>query len=188
MNRPCILLDIDGVAASFIDGALPFARKLTGLEHKHDDIDQMMMEKALGLTDEQTEALYKHISSEGWCRSIPVYPGAKDGISRLREIADVHPVTFQFPSFYWVREREAWLHEHFGIDPNDVIHTNSKHRIAGDIFVEDKTSNLVKWKKFHPQGHGVLFRRRYNQNDPWDGGVVSDWPGLVQHIETVLDR
>lgn len=187
MNRPCVLLDIDGVAASFIDGALPFASTLTGRPHHHDDIDQMMMEKALGLTDDQTEAFYRHVSAEGWCRSIPVYPGAQEGIARLREFADVHPVTFQFPSYYWVREREAWLKEHFDIDPNDVIHTNAKHRISGDVFVEDKTANLVKWKKYQ-RGHGVLFRRRYNQNDSWDGGVVSDWPSLVSHIEAVLSR
>ncbi len=194
-TKPEILLDIDGVAANFIAGCLPYVFAITGREHQHDDVDQFMIEQALGLDNEQTKKLYHHVMQEGWCRSLPAYEHAKESVARLREFAEVIPVTSHFfDSKHWVSERDEWILEHLGILKTDIIHTHRKYQIDGDILVDDKTSHLVKWAERHPRGCAVRFRRRYNQNEPWpkqgaeypntDWGItVDDWPHLVRFCE-----
>lgn len=181
--RPVILLDLDGVAVNFIAGALPLIHEITGRLHHHDDVDQFMIEKALGLDAEQTAALYKRVADEGWCRGLPAYDGAKEGVEALQAFADVIPVTLPFDSPFWVREREAWVLEHLGIPREKVHHTHEKWRVVGDALVDDKVSHLVSWKEKHPHGRAVLFKRRYNQDGSWKGPTVEDWPHLVGSLE-----
>ncbi len=192
--KPEILLDIDGVAANFIAGCLPYIKDITGRDHSHDDVDQFMIEKALGLDDEQTKRLYERVASEGWCRNLPPYQEALEGVKELRSFADVIPVTAHFfTSKHWVAERDEWIVEHLGIAKTDVVHTHRKYQIDGDMLVDDKTSHLIAWKKRHHRGVAVRLHRRYNANDNWrmppgttefpntDYGVIAqDWPHLVR--------
>lgn len=183
MDKPDLLLDLDGVARNFIAGTLPLVKGITGRDHYHDDVDQWRVEHAFKLTPEETKEMYRGVNQEGWCRALPLYEGAKEGVAQLREVVNIYPVTFQYPSLWWVRECEEWLVEHFGIDPNDIVHTNAKHITYGDYFVEDKTAALVKWRehwrKRGLEGKPIKFSRRYNENDAWDGLVVHNWPQLV---------
>jgi 5'(3')-deoxyribonucleotidase len=198
--RPVILLDIDGVVANFIAGCLPYVFAITGREHQHDDIDQFMIEKALGLDEEQTKRLYEHVCREGWCRSLPVYEGAKEAIAALGEFADIVPVTAPFwTSKHWVLERYEWILEHLGIPQARVMQGHEKFRVHGDMLVDDRTSHLVAWAQYwHARmgrgaGVAVRFRRRYNENESWrkppgstkyqhaDWGVtVDDWAHLIR--------
>lgn len=186
MDKPDLMLDLDGVARNFIAGTLPIVKETTGRDHHHDDVDQWRVEHALKLTAEETKLLYDQIAQPGWCRNLPPYEGAKEGIAQLRETCNVYPVTFQYPSFWWVRECEEWLVEHFDIDPKHVIHTDAKYMVFGDYFVEDKTAALVawraKWAKRGLVGTPVLFQRNYNKLDGWDGALVSSWPELTSFV------
>jgi 5'(3')-deoxyribonucleotidase len=186
MDKPDLLLDLDGVARNFIAGALPIVKEVTGRDHHHDEVNQWRVEHALGLTSEETKLLYGSIASEGWCRSLPLYVGAKEGVAALREVVNVYPVTFQYPSLWWVRECEEWLADQLSINPNDVIHTNAKHMVFGDFFVEDKTAALVtwreKWAKRGLFGVPIQFQRKYNENDTWDGARVTSWPELTSFV------
>lgn len=184
--KPVVLLDIDGVAANFIAGCLPIVKEITGREHAHDDVNQWLVEKALGLDEHETKELYDRIVQPGWVRALPAYEGVKEGIARIREFAEVHPVTAHFWSCsHWVYEREAWILEHLGIPAADVIHTHAKHRVTGDVLVEDKPTTIVKWLEHHPKGIGVLMRRPYNEGAdlPDDSTRVKDFPHLVRWLE-----
>lgn len=186
MDKPDLLLDLDGVARNFIAGVLPLVKDITGRDHHHDDVDKWRVEHALKLSPAETKEMYSRINQEGWCRSLIPYEGAKEGIARLSEVVTIYPVTFQFPSLWWVRECEEWLVTHFGIDPNDVVHTNAKHIAFGDYFVEDKTETLVKWRahwrKRGLEGKPIKFVRQYNKDDTWDGLVVRNWRELVNMV------
>lgn len=192
--KPVILLDIDGVAANFIAGCLPYIFDITGREHTHDDVDKFMIEKALGLDEEQTKRLYEHVCSEGWVRGLPPYEDAKAGVASLREFADVVPVTAPFwTSKHWVIERYEWILEQLGIPQIEVIHAHAKFRIAGDMLIDDKMSHLVTWANaphnVHSVGVPVLFKRRYNENEHFpveirQGYRVGDWQTLVHVAKT----
>jgi 5'(3')-deoxyribonucleotidase len=200
MSKPVILLDIDGVVANFIAGCLPHVLDLTGRLYEHDDVDQFMIEKALGLDAQQSKLLYDQVCKEGWVEGLPAYEEAKVSVAALREFADVVPVTQPFlASRHWVFERNAWILEHIGIDPRDVYHAFKKFRIHGDMLIDDRTSHLIEWAEYWTSkmgrgaGVAVRLRRRYNENEPWlrphgsseypnaEWGVqVDDWAHLVR--------
>jgi hypothetical protein len=190
MKRPKrVILDVDGCKANFIAGALPIVREITGRDHHHDDVNQFMIEKALGLSDDERDRLYARVAEEGWCLGLPVYDGAREGVGRIRVAADqTWAVTQRFKSRTWVFERDQWLMEHLGFAYDEILHVPSiaKHAIDADILVEDKTSTLFQWKEAHPNGHGILVRRRYNENDGWPGIVVDSWDECATRVEELL--
>lgn len=181
---PEVLLDMDGVAVNFIEGCRPAAERMLGRSFHHDDIDQWLIEKALGLNEEQTKELYRDVMSEGWCRALPAYDQAKESIAKIREFATVIPLTAHFhDSKTWAWERDEWILEHLGIPKVDVIHTHRKFQVDGEVLVDDKPEHLERWLARRPDCRGVLFRRRYNVNSSWRGPVVEDWPHLVCSLE-----
>lgn len=189
--RPEVLLDIDGVAANFIEGCIPAAEAIIGRRVFHDDIDQFMIEKALGMSEEQTVELYKHVMTEGWCRALPAYEGAKEAVAFMQQHATVIPVTAHFfSSKHWVYERDAWIIEHLGIVQTDIIHTHRKFQIDGDVLIDDKVSHLTTWCARHPLKRGVLFKRRYNENARWTTDVrieiIDGWSALVAYLSDVF--
>lgn len=156
---PRALVDIDGVLRDFITGGLPLVERITGRVHQHDDVDQWAMEKALGLTDEESKIFYTIVSGEHFAYELPVYSGAVEAIAKLREHCEVIFVTAHFPgSKTWVHDTDRWLAKHFASDGHDVIHTNAKHAVSGDFLIEDKTSTLLKWRE-DPRGHALPLRR-----------------------------
>jgi 5'(3')-deoxyribonucleotidase len=182
---PEVLLDIDGVAANFIEGCRPAAERLIGRPVHHDEIDQWLIEKALGLDEAQTKELYRHVMEEGWCRSLPAYEHAKESVARIREFATVIPVTAHFfDSKTWAWERDEWILAHLEIPKTDIVHTHRKFQIDGDVLIDDKPEHLRRWHARHPHGRALLFQRNYNRNDGWTGPVVEDWPHLVGSLET----
>lgn len=184
---PETLLDIDGVAANFIEGCRPIAERLLGRSVHHDEVDEFMIEKALGMTKDQTDELYRHVMAEGWCRALPAYEGAKECVAQIREFSTVVPVTSHFfASKHWVYERDEWILEHLGIPKTDIVHTHRKFQIDGDALVDDKVSHLSAWKRRHPQGQAILFKRRYNEREGWVGGeTIDSWPALVDHLRSI---
>lgn len=183
-----VLLDVDGVFANFILGALPYVHMITGRKFEHDDVNQFMIERALDLDTQETTELYRHVASEGWCQRLPAYEGAREAIVDWRSLAEVWAVTQPYPSRHWAYERDTWLTEGFGFSIDDVLHVRSKakHAIDGDVFVEDKTATLIEWQEHHPAGVGVLFERAYNRNDAWTGPRVRDWSELRALVHAKL--
>jgi hypothetical protein len=51
-----------------------------------------------------------------------------------------------------------WLKDHFGFERNDITHTVQKHRIRGDVLIDDKWSNHggqpVRLMPDHPYNTG----------------------------------
>lgn len=179
---PTFALDIDGCAANFIAHSLVDINEITGREHQHDDVDHFMIEQALKLTPYETERFYACVKNEGWCRSIPPYADAPEIIQELREYVAVHPVTAPFESKHWVHERLAWILEHLQIPKHDVVQTDAKYLVLCDYFVDDRTSTLIKhrdyWRRRGHEPVHILFSRKYNENDEWDGVRVASWPEL----------
>lgn len=184
MMKRRILLDIDGVACDFITPTLKVLSQLTGRTFQHDDVQDWDIMKSLGISDEIAKETYQRVGAPGNVAAFPIYPGAKEGVARLKEIADVYAVTSPLASSRtWAREREEWLLAQLGIPTSKVAHTSAKHICHGNILVEDKASTLQAWSEEWPRSTGVLFRRPYNRNAPWDGVAVDDWAHLVRFVE-----
>jgi 5'(3')-deoxyribonucleotidase len=165
--KPTVLLDVDGILADFIGAALLALRAESGLAYSRDDIYTWEVFDSLpAAAQSYKHVVYELLKSKLGCFSMRVYDGAKEGVRRLQELADVVIVTSPFPdSDTWHSEREKWLRSHFGITREHVIHAQAKHHIKGDIFVDDKTANVVRWAEAHPAGQAMLWNMKYNEND-----------------------
>lgn len=183
LGRPKrILLDCDGVLADFIGPVLALVADATDRIHTREDVDRFDFAAALNLTPAEKRAVTAPISDrDGWWSRLPVFPGARAGVDRLREIADVYIVTSPWNSCRtWHHEREGWLRHHFDLPASRLVVTSAKHVCAGDVLVDDRTETLVQWRAANPAGRAVQWTTPHNRNDGWDGFATSSWSELVE--------
>ena len=188
MKRPRVLLDCDGVMGDFLTPCLDTINIVTGVRYSADQVTTWDVMKSLGIDASTAEAIYKAMEVPGMCLGIPPYYGAAEGVAAIAEFADIRVVTSPFGGAHWMHERDEWLEEHMKIPRNHVMHVRSsdKFTIWGDALVEDKTSTLLEWEAAHPRAVGVLFKRRYNENDARVGLTADNWPDLVTVLKQNL--
>lgn len=187
MSKPIVLLDCDGVLADFIGGVLPIINELLGTSHTPEDVTEFSFADALRLTPEQAAKVKRAIGTEPRLADrLLVYPGARDGVRRLREIADVHIVTSSWDSNEtWEFDRKKWLRRNFDIGHHDITFTAEKHRVTGDVLVDDKTNTCDAWRTAWPTGVAVQWSTPHNRRDPWDGPCTNDWGHLIEIVKAV---
>ena len=182
MKKLKIALDCDGVLSDFSLGALRVVEEVTGKCFVPADITAWDFTKALRLSSDEGSAVKKAIGSKrGFAASLSVYPLARQGVRRLRELGEVFCVTSPWDSNVWWRsERESWLALHFGIDR--VHHASDKSTYEADVFVDDKSSNVRDWLSAWPGGSAVFWRTPHNTSEPvpWGAHSTSSWDALYQ--------
>lgn len=185
MTRPRVLLDCDGVLSRFMDGALALINDLLGTGYVIDDVTEFDFSRALGLRPDVAAAVKRRIGqAPGFAAELEIYPGAVDGVRRLREVAEVYIVTSPWNSNpTWCHDREWWLDKHFGIKHAHVLHTSAKHLVRGDVFVDDKTSSCEAWRDAWPGGIAVQWRTPHNRRDAWLGISTGNWDELIGIVE-----
>lgn len=180
-----VLLDVDGVLCDFLRPAVTVMNRLLGTAVAVEQMKSWHLFDAFDFTvsKEMQDACYDEWKKPGWCRALPVYPEAIEGVGRLQEIADVFIVTSPMNGPTWVHEREGWLQSHFGFSRKNIVHTDAKFVCAGDILVDDKTENCAAWSRCHPDGIGVRWHQFTNRGLSYiDGPTVDSWA----QVEDVL--
>lgn len=177
-------MDVDGVLADFLGSALRIVNDMLNTKHLPSDVAEFDFCRSLGIDSNDAANIKRRIgSTPGFARSIAVLPGAKRGVIRLREVADVYVVTAPWNSnSTWTSEREGWLDQHFGIPYSRVVHTSAKHVCAGDVLVDDRTETLERWQAAHPCGIAVQWETSSNRLDGWNGQSTNDWDVLVNIV------
>ena len=161
MSRPVVLVDVDDVLADFYAAALRVAGEILGRDVSTESRTTWDIIDALGFTTAQRAAFKQAVGRSAFCASLSPCPGAQVGVAHLREIADVYAVTAPFHSLYWVSERDWWLAEHFGFTRKQIVHTEAKYLVAGDVFVDDKVEHVQRWVG-RRNGAAVLWAQPYN--------------------------
>lgn len=180
MTRPRILLDVDGVLADFLTPALDVIERLTGKAYCAADITTWDIFAVVG--KEWERPFFEACNQPGFAASLAVYPGAQEGVARLREVAEVYIVTSPMnhnPT--WTHEREAWLWGHFQIPSNRIVHTSAKHLCVGDALIDDRPLNIERWNEEHPTGAGLLWDAPWNRTDKV-GVRVRGWSEIVNLV------
>jgi len=179
MPRPTVLLDCDGVLANFTRANLDYLRTL-GVDRSEDEVTTWEIGEALGLEPHQRAQMKARWSEPGFALDLPIYAGAQEGVRELFAAgADVVVVTSPMTSSRtWHGDRERWLREHFGIEPDHVIHAagDRKALVRGDLLVEDRPETLEAWIRENPNGHGVLWHRAYNARAGVGRGIARCYP------------
>lgn len=180
-----ILLDVDGVLADFVGAYLALLQDVTGIVATREQVNQWDIAAALGLTAAQSAEVKRAIGNAHLLAGrLAVYPGAIDGVRELEKLGDVYIVTSPWNSNpTWTHDRERWLYTHFGIKSSRVVHTSAKHLVRGDVFIDDKTTAVAKWREAHPTALPVLWLNAHNRTDLWDGQCTGDWAFLCELVE-----
>jgi len=182
MKKILISLDVDGLLANFTTGALRIVEEVIGRRYEEADVTEFDFTKALGLTVAEAIAVKKAIGARrGFAMALPPYPGARQGVRRLRELGEVYCVTSPWDSNEWWRaERESWLALHFGIDR--VHHASDKTGYEADVFVDDKSSHVRDWLAAWPGRTAVFWRTPHNTSEvvPIGAHACASWDTLYE--------
>lgn len=184
-ERPTVLLDVDGVLADFIGAVLRSLSALVpGRRHVHEDITRFDFVSELKLTADEKKAVMSAIGGKEFWPRIDPFPGAREGVARLREIADVYIVTSPWNSCEtWLHARESWLRRHFDIPHSHVLAGSAKHICAGDYFVDDKTETLQRWRAARGRvGTAIQWETPHNRFDGWNGPSTRSWDQLCSWV------
>lgn len=176
-----VLLDMDGVLADFDDhlfevtSHLPWSsdqkaglwRFATDGWHSHPDRKELVRE------------VRRTVEAPGWFASLPVLPGAKNGVAEI--IDRGHTV--------WVvskpleanptcaSDKYAWIAEHFPELAKNVILAPQKHLVSGDVLIDDaiKAREAVRadWLPVH-------FPYPHNAHQP---GLYWNWDRDFEIVE-----
>lgn len=184
MSRPSVLLDVDGVLGDWHTPTVLLANRLFGLDADPADQDTWEMLDWLKLTSEQAEQLFHEIKKPGFHQRIKPYPYTVAGVKALMEIADISIVTAPIHGATWCFERWEWLWEHFGIPAKSVTHTHEKHKFDGDVFVDDKPSNIERWAQHHPTGDALLWHQPSTANMGMGLRRVTSWNEVFNIVKS----
>ena len=187
MTQPVVLLDADGVLLNFIQATLDTLQDVAPHSFTHDDVHTWEVFSSLPeAMQAHMGAVYDRLKKEGG-RSIKPYPGAAEAVKKLQDIAEVLIVTSPFHgSPTWAHEREHALEQHFRIHHTDVIHAKRKEFVRGDVFVDDKLDNVLKWRAANPQGKAIHW-----SNDTVGGSDITctkHWHVVLEQAQSFLGR
>jgi hypothetical protein len=143
-----ILLDCDGVLADFVGAVRKVAPSTPDPLLSYD-----------------FPIPWGEVAKEGFCASIEPLPGAKDFVDELfRQGHSIVCVTSPpWSSRTWAHERAVWLRENMGIRMGLVMHVPAclKHRVTGDVIIEDNERVIEQWQDSNPTGMTFLFNTTY---------------------------
>ena len=191
VKRLEIAIDADGILADFTTGALRIVHEVTGRKFTPIDVTEFDFIKALGLSEHEASTVQAVISNRrGFAASLLPYPGARQGVRRLRELGHVFCVTTPWDkpveNPWWRAERESWLALHFGIDV--VHHASDKSAYEADVFVDDRSKHVRAWLDAWPGRCGVFWQTPHNTSESVPAGAhsISSWDDLYKVAREVV--
>jgi 5'(3')-deoxyribonucleotidase len=179
-----ILLDCDGVLSDFLSSVFDFAERETGVRYQH--IDVKTWEVFDSIASHLRHTFDAEAATPGFCMSMKPYAAALKGVKQLQALGEIFVVTSPMDVPNWEKERRDWCMKHFGIDRHHVISASSKHIVQGDMFIDDKPSNIEEWENYQT-GKALLWDAPYNQNTNAYHRITS-WDDAVIIAKTLLKR
>lgn len=189
MSRKRILIDCDGVLADFTVSCVKLINERLNRSHNIEDVTQWDIFKNFSIKEHE-HILDQAINENGFCKNIPVLPGAHEAIEKIeKDFGNVYIVTAPHRAHSWVYERTNWLSHHFGISRYRIVYTHAKHVIQGDALIDDSRKNLAMWAEHHINGLPILWERTYNKvprdNDSSTLINVNDWSQVFKALEKI---
>ena len=173
-----IYLDMDGVLVNLMHGWLPYLNELTGKNLVVEDLDMWGLENVYDLPFSK---IRKPLHREGFWENLPPYDGAVEFVQTLDDMGHtVYIATAPFPSSVCAWGKKQWFEEHlYFLSHTRLILIHDKHRLAGDMMVDDKPENLLAFN-----GKGVIFNQPWNQD--LNTGLLESWFIRVNTYSDIL--
>lgn len=189
MRRPIVLFDCDGVLSDMAAEMLRIASMLFGHNPDPALLKEWDVCKALGLTKAEEELIYREMDVPGWAQKLQVIEGAKEAVKEIESVADLYVLTAPvWSSPTWGFDRCQWLKREFDIGYKRVIITHAKYLVHGDVFLDDKPSNVHAWQeKWGTEGLGLVRHYDYTHGDHMHLPRTHEWGHVIEHVRRVAE-
>ena len=153
--RPTVGIDVDDVLYSCNEYALNLANKKYGFEPPVTLDEIHCWEKR----HDRSDVVFQYYNDIDFFSSQPVFPGAKEFLLKLQEIADVYITTAVEPKFMSVRIQK--LMEDFPfIKKENIIMGFNKSLLHFDFLLDDNPNNILNSNCRYP----IIYRRPWNKS------------------------
>ena len=139
------LIDCDGVLSNFTKMFLEVVQTQFGVEAKPSDGENWDLFDYPEVKAIKNDVWKYILGTKGIIRGLEKFAYADELISRLREEGEVICVTSVTTGGFYADERIMWLIEEMGFERFDIILAYKKYLIDGDVFIDDKPDNVIKW-------------------------------------------
>lgn len=167
-----VLIDVDGVVADLVGAWLRVLKRTEGVMHSPSVVHEWSIGKALGLPDHVAERVWNRLRRPGAHHEIRPYPGAREAVLALAEVADLYFVTAPLRDApTWCYDRYHWLRAHLGIERPQMVYTKHKHLIDGDVLIEDNADTAGRWAaERRERTNGYCGTTAFLIDRPWNRG------------------
>ena len=177
MDRPLLLIDVDGVCRNFVPSLVKIYVDTFG-EKPVLPIKTYSMNNSFPRVEDPVDFFFKQKENARYVfRESPMIDGCADSIGRISSNFAIEFVTAQFDgneghTIHWLKR--------YGLGGYPIVFSWEKHKIEGDALVDDAPHNL---RDFEITGRpGICFTQPYNWD--WKGLRVMTW----WHLELLLEH
>jgi len=182
MLKVRIIWDVDCVLSDMIPYVCKRIEKDFGKKFTPYEINQWDLREVTGIPEIQS------IFDSDMITNQPAMEGALKYLPELWKKTYSTLVTYGVNDTY--NEKSKWLQKNYpfiNID-GELIFAKKKYLIDGDIFIDDRKENCIKWLERHPNGIAIMLAYEYNNLDidDWKNDRlmrVNDW----EHLNNVVN-
>lgn len=195
-HKPRLILDMDGVIADLLPDYLYVYNTIFEDDLEPENIRDWRVKKHVKDVNvsEYVENIFK---LKNFYFNLKPVKDSIFAIKTLSEICEIVIVTDPFViDDVHVRndimlQKMLWIDKFLGeyININNVIFTDQKYLIQGDVIVDDNISHLLKSKEHNPNMKTILFPTPINKNEKKESFIFSPqygWNGIVKDIRKIL--
>lgn len=186
-KKPIIGIDCDGVLADFTSKTLDILNNFKNTSYKYEDIKQWDFLRQFLDSEEEVKNFKNSLNDHSLFSILEPYPGTQKYIEELKKYGKIYIITSPMKEYdNWILHRDNWLLDNYDIKKDKIIHTRAKYRVHVDLFIDDKPSNVNKWKKQWPDGIGILFKHQGNKNCKgiWDYHT-NNWQDIINIVKNI---
>jgi 5'(3')-deoxyribonucleotidase len=172
-----IIVDVDDVLRDFAGAVLEQYNAIHNDNKTIDDLVQWEHDKCLPKMGNFYDFIMQY-------RKMVLYyakplPGATTVMNRLSEKNRLVIATHQFSSLEGLTL--DWLKKNY-IPHDAIFFGKDKYLLRGDVMIDDKYTNLLKFKRYNPGSMPVLMDKPWNQDPP---AFFKDDDGITQYMRLV---
>lgn len=114
----------------------------------------------------QDKAFYQILNEPGFFRDLEPIAGALDAVKHLFDQGHELYIITSSPNG-GMHDKKLWVKDHLPfIKPKHVMMVDVKHKVHGDVLIDDAPHNIIDYRKAWPTSLIVGIEYRYNRTNP----------------------
>jgi len=184
-----ILVDLDGIVVDTLPTWLKRIHETTGVLAKTSDITKWNLNENPPLDTVPFSQLIDPLNEKDFNANLPQMADACHYLHQLHNAGhDISIVTARSgtncipETLAWLKEKMPWL------NVKKIWFCYDKHRITGDVLIDDKAETLIEYRNAFPNAHLITIDYPYNQHAPEGTHRVQKNGYEWEAIESLITR